>query len=364
MIKRIDRYIFVQFFGPLMVSVAAFTIIAILDYLFVLADLLVTAKANMWVATQLLIYKIPALMVLFFHISVLFSTMLVSIRMAKDNELVAFQTSGIPRYRVIVPIIVGSAMVVGLSLMVNEYVVPKTNQMSDRLFRQEMANLPPPDISENIFFSTGPHRHIYLGEVHNQQGNMSTISIYDIRSRFPEIITAKSGQWGPSSWLLLDGSVYKFDTSGQLTHSTRFDTMTFQIKKSLSGLLSTYKTPQQMSARELSAHINELKKSGLSTTTLSVEYHLKHSLPAASLVFGLVGVIICQCLIRSSRDWWGVVIGVCIAILAVGFYFFLIAFCRSFGRAGLIGPITAAWAPNIIFFTLSGVVSIYRFVVK
>ena len=43
-------------------------------------------------------------MVLFFPMAALFSTMLLLVRMAKDNELTVLRTSGIQTFRIILPI--------------------------------------------------------------------------------------------------------------------------------------------------------------------------------------------------------------------------------------------------------------------
>ncbi|NQY73397.1 MAG: LptF/LptG family permease, partial [Candidatus Margulisbacteria bacterium] len=86
-INILDRYIISQFMGPFLLAVGAFVIIGIVDILFVLVDSFINSGVSLFIVIRLLIYKIPAIMVLFFPMAVLFSVMLLLIRMAKDNEI-------------------------------------------------------------------------------------------------------------------------------------------------------------------------------------------------------------------------------------------------------------------------------------
>jgi lipopolysaccharide export LptBFGC system permease protein LptF len=42
-----------------------------------------------------------------------------------------------------------------------------------------------------------------------------------------------------------------------------------------------------------------------------------------------------------------------LALLSVGFYFFLMAFFRAWGRGGYISPFWSAWSPNLIYGVLA-----------
>ena len=54
-------------------------------------------------------------------------------------------------------------------------------------------------------------------------------------------------------------------------------------------IVASQKSPDEMNIRELARHIEILKSQGAETQKLEVDWHLKWAIPAASLVFALVG---------------------------------------------------------------------------
>ena len=90
-------------------------------------------------------------MVMFLPMSAIFSTMLLLVRMAKDNELTIIRTSGIQIFRVIIPIACLGLSTTLFSWGVNEFVTPWANRVSDHLIRTTIKKKPPPKIIDNVF---------------------------------------------------------------------------------------------------------------------------------------------------------------------------------------------------------------------
>ena len=149
----IDRYLFREFFGPFLFSLVGFIIIGLVDLIFALVDLFVNSGVPLSVITRLLLYKIPAIMVMFLPMSAIFATMLLLVRMAKDNELTVIRTSGVQIFRVIIPIVLLGLSVSIFSWSVNEYITPWANRVSDHLIRTAVKKKPPPKIVDNVFFN-------------------------------------------------------------------------------------------------------------------------------------------------------------------------------------------------------------------
>jgi lipopolysaccharide export system permease protein len=115
-----------------------------------------------------------------------------------------------------------------------------------------------------------------------------------------------------------------------------------------------------MDSGELKSQIDFLSKGGLSTRRLRVDYFMKQSIPASCLVFALIGIAYCLGFVRSGKDWWGVIVAVCVSVLTVGFFFFLIALFRSLGFKGILDPFWAAWLPDILYGGLASVAIAYQ----
>ena len=128
-----------------------------------------------------------------------------------------------------------------------------------------------------------------------------------------------------------------------------FHKMQINVSQNMGNFYSNQKTAREMDSKTLRDKIKSLKEGGVSTRSLKVEYHMKKSIPVACFVFGLLGICDCLIFISSGKDWWGVIISICLAVLSVGFYFFIMSFFRALGKDGSLSPHMAAWVPNMIY---------------
>ncbi|MCP4049203.1 MAG: YjgP/YjgQ family permease [bacterium] len=348
----LDRYLIREFAGPFFLAVCGFAIIAIVDILFYLVELAVISGVSFLTVIRLLLYKLPAVMQLFFPMAVLFAVMLLLVRMAKDNELTVLRVSGINVIRVVVPILFLAVITSFLSYLVNEKVVPWANRESDSLIRREVRKKPLPDIVENVVFKGVGERFFYIKKIDPEEGIMQNVLIFEEKARFPRFITAKEARWDEKSWLLMDGYVQVINSEGLVDFVDQFSEMKIHVDQEISNYYRK-KTAKEMDSRELKKKIDSLKKGGISTRALNVEYHMKKSIPAACFVFGILGVAFCLVFVRSGQDWWGVILAICISVLAVGFYFFIVALFRAMAKDGNITPFLGVWIPNILYGSLA-----------
>ena len=175
--KTLDRYLFREFFNPFFLAVSGFAIIGIVDILFYLVELAILSGISFYTITRLLLYKLPAIMILFFPMAVLFSVMLLMVRMAKDNELTVLRTSGINTTRIIGPLLLFTFVTAPLSYITNEKIGPWSNHTSDKLIRKEIKKKPPPDIKENIVFKDGNSRYFYIKRINAKLSTIENILI-------------------------------------------------------------------------------------------------------------------------------------------------------------------------------------------
>ena len=347
----LNRYLIREYLGPFLFSLGGFVIIGLVDFIFALVDLFINSGVSFGTVVRLLIYKIPAIMVMFLPMSAIFSTMLLMVRMAKDNEITIIRTSGVSIFRVIIPVIglgLGTAF---FSWGVNEYVTPWANQVSDRLVQYSVRKQPPPKVVDNVFFKEVGNRFLYIERVNIKSGEMNNLLLFEkTSSPFPRLITSKKAQWDEKNWYLKNGFIHELNNSGDIKYVSQFDTTVIHIERDLGSFYTKHKTPRQMDSSELKEKITLLDKGGINTAALEVEYHLKKSLPAACFIFSLMGMTFCITFVRTGKDWWGVIWAIVIVVLLVGFYFFLMATFRAIGKRGILSPFLSAWIPNLIYF--------------
>lgn len=348
-IPLLDRYILSEFIGPFLLAVMGFVIIGIVDILFTLVDLFINLGIPFLIVVRLLIYRIPAIMVIFFPMAVIFSVMLLLVRMAKDNEITILRASGLNVIRLTLPLLVIVLLVCLGSYITNEKIVPIASNLSETLFQKSVQKKAPPTVAKNVFFKEEGDRFFFIRRIDAKKSKMYDILIFEQTPEFPRIITAKTARWNKKTWTLMDGKIHEFDSNGDLTFATAFRQTQIHVERDIRSFYARTKTAREMDSAELKEKITVLDKGGVNTIALKVEYHMKKSLPMACLIFGIIGTAFCLHFVRSGKDWWGVITAIIIAVLLVGFYFFTVALFRSLAKKGVILPVLGAWLPNMLY---------------
>jgi LPS export ABC transporter permease LptG/LPS export ABC transporter permease LptF len=106
---------------------------------------------------------------------------------------------------------------------------------------------------------------------------------------------------------------------------------------------------QFMTVGELRRYITELASSGFNTVPLEVELHRKLAFPFVTLVMTLLAVPFGVSVGRHGA-LYGIGLGIVIALS----YWTLISAFVAIGRGGLLPPVLAGWAPNILVLGISG----------
>jgi len=348
MVATLDRYLFFELVPPFFLGIAGFILIMITDLLFTYTDLIINKGVPLLIILRLLVFKLPAIMVLTFPVSMVFATSMALSRMSKDNEIVALRTSGISLLRVSLPVIFIAVLVSFMSYFTNEYLVPWSNHISENIIRQMILRQPPPEIKENVFFRDSSNRYFYVRKVDSKNNSLVDIMIYELgEGRLPRVITAKSAKYDGRTWGLLDGVIHRYDdATGKMSYEANFSEMRVLVDENISTF-ADQKSSYEMNSRELSMLVNMLKDSGVDTKALLTDLYMKISVPVTCLVFAILGIPFSLPAVRSGRSF-GLVF--CVALI---FSFYVVASVfRSFGHGGILDPAVAAWLPNIFFGTV------------
>jgi len=333
-----------------MLGIVGFILIMITDLLFTYTDLIINKGVPLLIILRLLFFKLPAIMVLTFPVSMVFATSMVLSRMSKESEIIALRTSGINLLRISLPIIVISIIVSFMSYFTNERLVPWSNHISENIIRQMILRQPLPVVKENVFFRDSSNRYFYVKKVDRSSSSLEDILIYEVNEgRFPRVITARSAKYDGKTWLLNNGVIHRYDDeSGKLVYEANFSEMNFLVNENILTF-TDQKTSYEMNSKELGELISMLQKSGVGAKALQTDYYMKVSVPVTCLVFALLGIPFSLPAVRTGRAF-GVVF--CVALIFTFYVFASIS--RSLGHGGILAPMAAAWIPNI-FFGLVGI---------
>jgi lipopolysaccharide export system permease protein len=106
---------------------------------------------------------------------------------------------------------------------------------------------------------------------------------------------------------------------------------------------------QFMNVLQLRSYIEELRKSGFNVTPPSVELQKKLAFPFVTVVMTLLAIPFG---VGAGRH--GALYGIGLGIVIALSYWILISAFVAIGRAGLLPPTLAGWAPNILVAGIAG----------
>jgi lipopolysaccharide export system permease protein len=342
--KILDRYLAREMLSPVMVGVIGFLLVMMVDLLFTFVDLIINKGIPLGAVAQLLLFKLPSILVLTFPVATLFGVAMCLGRLSHDNELSALSTSGVNFKRIILPLLIISLLISGLSFITNEKVVPYANHLSEKIIRELIMKQPLPEIRENVFFKDAYNRHFYIKKIDTRTQQLESIMVYELtEEELPQVVTAKRAKLSNLLLTLYDGIIHKFDKDGHLSYEAAFEQMRLNLTESPLNI-ATQKTPQEMDSGELKGQIKLLEKGGINANALLTEFYMKYSVPLSAFIFALIGIPLSIPGLRSNRTW-GLILTI---VIMFTFYVFASVF-RSLGRGGLIPPFYAAWTPQILF---------------
>ena len=347
-IKILDRYIISQVMSYFLGMVALLTILLIMETMFELMEMLINKKVPIIHVIELLLYRLPAFLVLTFPIALLGSSELAIAQMSTNNEIAAMRTGGISFRRIMKPFLIAGIFISILSFVTNDYIVPEANHTSQNIIREIVLKQGPPNIQRNVFFRDAENRYFYINRLDEKNMIMREIMVYEMtRERFPRVITASEGRWVVDTWQLKNGTIYNYNDDGKITYEMSFHDLEIQVKDELQDFFKNQRTPQEMSSKELKMQIQILRDAGVDTKNFEVDYHVKFSYPLSGLIFAMIGVPLGIQMKRSTKAT-----GIIISIALVFMYYVVYSLCRSLGRGGMIDPFISSWIPNLLFLGL------------
>ena len=360
----LDRWILGQLIPPLFFSIAAFTVVSLsVGVLFDLIRKMVEYGLPITLAIRILILKLPGFLVISFPMSVLLSTLLAYGKLSSNSELLALKSLGINKYRILIPALVLSIFMTGLTFYFNNSLVPRTNKSAEALMRTGLDKSVVIEQGHDIFFrgysaftdlntNLSTKRNNYLTQIFFsrlvENNVMKNVTLIDFsKEGYKQILSAKKGIYeeSKSAWIFSDGRLISLDEYGNIT-SIGFTKYTYPLGD---GPLKVSKIPkdsnemtvkQAIEAKNLylqSGNIREARK-------MSVRIQEKFTFPFACIVFALIGSSLgSKSNLRSSRSQ-----GFGLSVILILVYYVLSFVSSAFGVKGILSPFLSAWLPIII----------------
>ncbi len=277
-------------------------------------------------------------------------------KIAGNTEVIAIHSAKISFTRFLKPYFIGSSIIVIIGLLMNHFIVPKSNKIYDKFTKEYLKKKDyNADILSNINLQLGPNDYIFLKtySIDRKQGYSFAYEKYDGTKLKYKLLSDQI------RWVETDTSF----------HLTNYQKRTILDKKDIieSGILlkdTTFTfTPddlvnvddlaKEMNSIELSKAIKQARERGISNlNTYLVEFHKRTSLPISSYILTFIAV----CLAAKKRRG-GIGVNLAVGITLMFVYVFLLKIAEVLGAGAETNAFFMVWLPNIAF----GALAIYLY---
>ncbi len=356
-----DRYLLSELLPPFLFGVGAFSSIGVtIDAVFDLIRKIVESGLPVGIAIQVFLLKMPYFIVLAFPMSTLLATLMTYSRLSSDSELIALRGCGVSVYRMVLPAIVLSLLVTGMTFVFNEQITPTANYQANQTLQSAIKSDKPVLKQQNIFYpeyrdiqeadgsKTKQLARLFYADQFDGK-RMKGLTIIDRSTAgLNQVVVAESAQWNGSQsvWDFYNGTIYLVASNGSYRNILRFEQQQLKLPRTPLSLVEKSRDYGEMNISESLEQLTVERLGGdrQKIRKLQVRIQQKIALPFVCLVFGLVGAAMGSVPQRTGR---GTSFGVCVIVIFT--YYLLFFISGAIGQAGVISPFLGAWLPNFIF---------------
>ena len=299
-------------------------------------------------------YKIPEYAAYALPISTLLTGLIVYGRLQSDGELTALSSFGVNLYRLLLPALIFSLVVTGITFLLNELIVPTANYQANLLQNPYIIKTELNLQQQDIYYAeyeyhaeqTKQLKQIYFAEQYQPPNLLGVTIISFSEQRVRRIITAQSAHWNAQQqvWNLFQGTLNQFQQpTDNLIRD--FDRLELPLSAKIFEIISKERSPEDMNIRQAKEYVSLIQDSAEPTylAKFRVRIQQKYAFPSICTVFMLIGAALGAKYTQLDRPKS---FALCVA-LVFGYYCLGFAI-GSLGITGVISPWWAAWLPNII----------------
>lgn len=401
----LSKYVLRQHASPFLFGLALILFVLILDVILQMMDQVLSKGLGFGLAAELFVYNLAWIIALAVPMAVLVSVLMAFGRLAADNEILAVKSNGISFVRLLLPVLITAAVLTILMIIFNDRVLPDWNHQARNILanlkRRKAAVVLKQ--KEGVFIRDLSTHSLLIHRVDERTNRLYGITLYDSgRKGFPAALHAAEGEleiFEEGRYLRLtlhDGEFHRIDSDNPERFVVgTFDKQVVHIEDAERGFKdyrSAYRNDREMDVADMytaveGTRVEEARAFARMDSTLEdflveaqvdaneemreraqelkrrfdrqwrmqenrertrksylVEIHKKFSIPAACLVFVLLGAPL-GALVRSSGAAFSVAISL---VFFLTYWMFLIAGEKLADR-GFVAPMLAMWAPNLFF---------------
>ena len=346
--RILDRYATKQLLPVWVWCIVVFVFASCVIDLFEHLDEIIRYHLKAKVLVQYYLNFVPLVFVRASPIALLLSSAFVTMRLARHQEILAMNASGLSIFRASLPFLFVGWLVSVVVFAVNEGVVPSTAAAYERL-RHEIFRAQRREHVIEHAATIDPSNRLYHARLFNPNTDALTdvtILEHDAHNRLRQTIHARQAFFTPHGWLLVYGTVSQADSSIEMLPSNPqpFVERLFAFPVTPEAFRQSETQPDTLSFSHLRQLVIRLKAAGImDVRRYAVELASKVTLPLMNLVVCLIGFI------GSARsDTRGRLQGLGASLGWGMLYYIGVAISHGMGKEGLLPAFVAVWVPHVV----------------
>ena len=275
--------------------------------------------------------------------------------LTRTSELVVMRACGISLYRAAAPLLVFAVVAGGVLFLFEENVLAHSNRRAEELRHVIRGGSPRTlDVLDRrwILGRTGEiYNYVFFDPKRTELTSFSVFRFAPragrLQSRAFYKTVAFTGQATGFEqtvvWHARDGWVREFDRQVEQRAYRPVERADLFVEPP--QYFMTEQTPaERMTYAQLKRYIVELRASGINVTDYEVELYRKVSFPWVTIIMTLIALPFAVTTGRRGA-MYGIGLGIVLALV----YWIAMSVFGAIGASGVIHPLLAAWAPNILF---------------
>ena len=352
----LDRYVARTYLRILALTFAGLLGLFYISSFIGLSEKLLKGQATVGMVLQYLWFATPQFIYYGIPIAALLATLVTIGLLTRNSELVVMRACGISLYRVAMPLIGFGAGASLLLFALSEGGLADANRQADQLNQKIRTGSSRTLDVLNRRWVVGRNGEIYHYEYFEpRRKELTQLSIYEfdpkswslIRRTYLESATFDKSSLGPGNrgtvWITRLGWVRELDAAGGVRSYVPFNGRRVALEAP-----DYFGTEQpeadRMTFGRLRLYIAEMRAAGFNVVPFLVDLHQKVSFPFVAIIMTLLAVPFAVTTGRRGA-LYGIGVGIALAMV----YWTANNVFGAVGDAGLLSPVLAAWAPNILF---------------
>ena len=357
--KKLDWYIFKKFMLTFVIALVLIIGIVIVFDISEKIDKFVANQAPLKaIIVDYYMNFIPFFVNMYSAMFVFISVIFFTSRMAANSEIIAILSGGISFHRMMVPYIVASAIIALVSLGLNLYIIPRSNQQR-LLFEREFVKDKRTAVRD-VHYQISPGEFVYVESFSTWNNTAYRFTLESIENnQIVSKLSAETATWDSlsGSWRLKKYFIrdYTSGMSDQVRSGGQLDTV---IALTVDDFYRNAQTVQTLPYNELQSLIRTQQMRGDSNIMYAqIEKHNRWAMPFSCIILTIIGVALSS---RKKRGGlgWNLALGIALTFSYILFQ----RFAQMFVYTGIMPPGLAIWIPNFLFAIIAAI--LYRLAPK